>query len=221
MPEPGGVLSLMFYNIDAKRFSNIVYGNFNYVLRDLAYKKKVSLSPQNPLDPRAVLIFLARDETGADVGVDHRDPRPCLARLQRLQLVMRDGTQVRLEREALRLSALLESARALSQTTGVPVRWQEMQSLDTIQNAAMSAAILKEEGVRRIVLVTQAFHMPRAVRLFRAAGLEVIPAPTHFKAGGLAPVTVTDFLPRASALHNSFYAQHEWLGIAWLALTVE
>ena len=52
--EPGGVLSLMFYNVDAKRFSNIVYGNFNYVLRDLAYKKKVSLSPQNPLDPREV-----------------------------------------------------------------------------------------------------------------------------------------------------------------------
>lgn len=52
--EPGGVLSLMFYNVDAKRFSNIVYGNFNYVLRDLAYKKKVSLSPQNPLDPIAV-----------------------------------------------------------------------------------------------------------------------------------------------------------------------
>ncbi len=52
--EPGGVLSLMFYNVDAKRFSNIVYGNFNYVLRDLAYKKKVSLSPQNPLDPRDV-----------------------------------------------------------------------------------------------------------------------------------------------------------------------
>ncbi len=52
--EPGGVLSLMFYNVDAKRFSNIVYGNFNYVLRDLAYKKKVSLSPQNPLDPKDV-----------------------------------------------------------------------------------------------------------------------------------------------------------------------
>lgn len=49
--EPGGTLSLMFYNLDAKRFSNIVYGNFNYVLRDLAYKKKVSLSPQHPLNP--------------------------------------------------------------------------------------------------------------------------------------------------------------------------
>ncbi len=38
-------------------------------------------------------------------------------------LAMRDDTQVRLAREALRLSALLESARAVSQTTGVPVRW--------------------------------------------------------------------------------------------------
>lgn len=55
LTAPGGWLSLMFYNKDAKRFSNIVYGNFNYVLRDLAYKKKVSLSPQNPLDPQDVL----------------------------------------------------------------------------------------------------------------------------------------------------------------------
>lgn len=37
---------------------------------------------------------------------------------------MRDGTQTRLEREALRLSALFESARARSQVSGVPVRWQ-------------------------------------------------------------------------------------------------
>jgi general secretion pathway protein H len=37
---------------------------------------------------------------------------------------MRDGTQNQLEREALRLSALLETARARSQLSGVPVRWQ-------------------------------------------------------------------------------------------------
>lgn len=52
---PGGALSLMFYNVDAKRSSNILYGNFDYVQRDLVYKKKVSLSPQHPLDPAAVL----------------------------------------------------------------------------------------------------------------------------------------------------------------------
>jgi S-adenosylmethionine-dependent methyltransferase len=67
---PGGALSLMFYNVDAKRFSNIVYGNFNYVLRDLAYKKKVSLSPQQPLNPLDVLAwcqqqgFILHSKTG-------------------------------------------------------------------------------------------------------------------------------------------------------------
>ena len=37
---------------------------------------------------------------------------------------MRDGTQTQLEREALRLSALFESARARAQVSGVPVRWR-------------------------------------------------------------------------------------------------
>ena len=37
---------------------------------------------------------------------------------------MRDGTQARLEREALRLAALLESGRVRSQVAGVPVRWR-------------------------------------------------------------------------------------------------
>ena len=36
---------------------------------------------------------------------------------------LRDGTQSQLEREAARLSALLESARAQSRSSGVPVRW--------------------------------------------------------------------------------------------------
>jgi general secretion pathway protein H len=39
-------------------------------------------------------------------------------------LALRDGTQGRLEREALRLGALLEAARAQSQALGVPLRWQ-------------------------------------------------------------------------------------------------
>ncbi len=41
-----------------------------------------------------------------------------------VSLALRDGTQTQLEREALRLSALLEAARARSQASGVPLRWQ-------------------------------------------------------------------------------------------------
>ena len=52
---PGGVLSLMFYNKDAKRFGNILFGNFDYVAADFQVKKKVSLNPQHPLSPADVM----------------------------------------------------------------------------------------------------------------------------------------------------------------------
>lgn len=51
----GGLLSLMFYNLDAKRFGNLVYGNFDYVADGLTKRKTVSLSPQHPLVPSEVL----------------------------------------------------------------------------------------------------------------------------------------------------------------------
>jgi len=99
-----------------------------------------------------------------------------------------------------------------------PVRWQENRSRDTADNASMSAQILKPAGIRRIVLVTQAFHMPRARQLFEAAGLEVVPAPTDFKGPNGGQLAVFDFLPQARALQTSYYALHEWLGLAWAAL---
>lgn len=54
---PGGILSLMFYNKDAKRFANILFGNFDYVTADFQVKKKVSLNPQQPLAPEDVLSW--------------------------------------------------------------------------------------------------------------------------------------------------------------------
>lgn len=112
-------------------------------------------------------------------------------------------------------------ADILANEFAVKVRWQETQSRNTAENAALSAAILREAGIRRVVLVTQAFHMPRAARLFRDAGIEVVPAPTNFVATGSLPPGLLDFLPQVSAMQHSYYALHEWLGIAWLAFTVE
>lgn len=57
LTEPGGVLSLMFFNQDAKRFGNILYGNFDYVSQGLTGSKTVQLSPQNPLRPDDVLLW--------------------------------------------------------------------------------------------------------------------------------------------------------------------
>lgn len=58
--KPGGWLSLMFYNLHAKRMANMVYGNFAYVQAGLQVKKKVRFSPNSPLLPEQVLNQFAQ-----------------------------------------------------------------------------------------------------------------------------------------------------------------
>lgn len=65
--------------------------------------------------------------------------------------------------------------------------------MDTADNARLSAAMLKAEDIERIVLVTHAFHMPRARQLFAAEGLSVAAAPTDFRGRNRQPLTVFDF----------------------------
>ncbi len=138
-----------------------------------------------------------------------------LARHLDLPLLVTGGKPLRAN-----LSEAEAMAGIMEQELGVKVRWRETNSRDTADNARMSAEILQAAGIKRIVLVTQAFHMPRARLLFERAGLEVIPGPTGFRALPQrdAP-SPFDYLPQASALQNSYYALHEWLGILWARLS--
>lgn len=71
-------------------------------------------------------------------------------------------------------------ADSMQRDFGVPVRWLEEQSRTTWENAELSAAILLPQGVKRVVVVTQAWHMQRSVWSFERAGFEVVPAPVGF-----------------------------------------
>lgn len=86
----------------------------------------------------------------------------------------------------------------------------EGHSRNTRQNARYSAQVLQPMGVRRIVLVTSALHMRRAVSLFEAEGFEVIPAATDHEAR--QRFTALDALPDAEALNGSARALKEWVG---------
>jgi len=69
-----------------------------------------------------------------------------------------------------------ELARALGISPEVILTESKAQT--TQEEAVKSGALLREKGVRRILLVTGSHHMARAQRLFERAGFEVLAAPT-------------------------------------------
>ena len=112
-------------------------------------------------------------------------------------------------------SSVTSEAEAMSQFAqdlGVPSRaiLLEERSRNTRQNAQFTTQILKSKGVRRILLVTSALHMRRAVSLFESQGLTVIPAATDHEAH--SHFTKFDWLPDASALDGSARAMKEIVG---------
>jgi uncharacterized SAM-binding protein YcdF (DUF218 family) len=107
--------------------------------------------------------------------------------------------------------------RVLEEEFGVKVRWVEMTSRNTHENATHSAEILRRSGVTRILLVTHAFHMRRAQREFGALGIEVIPAPTRIP--NSQHDLALEFVPSAAALNTSYFAAHELLGNLLLTLS--
>ncbi|HET9643489.1 MAG TPA: YdcF family protein [Burkholderiaceae bacterium] len=68
------------------------------------------------------------------------------------------------------------AARIAAREFGRPLRWHEDESRDTRENATRSIAMLKPAGITQLVLVTHAFHMPRARRDFEDAARRVGPA---------------------------------------------
>ncbi len=107
-------------------------------------------------------------------------------------------------------------ARMLREEFQTPVRWLEEESDNTAENAQRSVPMLKQAGIQRILLVTDAMHMPRAQAIFKRYDIAVVPAPTRFQSA--PPLSAADFIPKASALANSHYAMHEWIGLYWYRL---
>lgn len=79
-------------------------------------------------------------------------------------------------------SSPAEEAHQVLLMLGVPseAMWLETESRNTHENAVNSWEMLAPMGLNKVLLVTSASHMPRAVPLFREQGFEVTPMPTDY-----------------------------------------
>jgi uncharacterized SAM-binding protein YcdF (DUF218 family) len=93
----------------------------------------------------------------------------------------------------------------------------EDRSRNTHENAAATAGLLREMGIKKVALVTDAAHLRRSLACFRAEGVDAVPCGCRYAAvGGLS---AADFLlPDPFAERGRRTASHEWAGIAWYRL---
>jgi uncharacterized SAM-binding protein YcdF (DUF218 family) len=94
----------------------------------------------------------------------------------------------------------------------------EDKSRNTVENAVFSLQLAKPNRGERWLLVTSAYHMPRAIGVFRKAGFPVEAYPVDWRTRGSEDV-LRPFPTLGDGLRRTDTAMREWVGLAiyWLS----
>ena len=107
----------------------------------------------------------------------------------------------------------------LFESFGIPRSRIELEggSVNTLENASFTKALVQPKPGERWLLVTSAHHMPRAVGCFRRAGFAVVPYPVDWRTRGALDLVIP-FASVAGGLARTDVAVREWIGLAayWL-----
>ena len=133
-----------------------------------------------------------------------------LSKVHQLPILVSGGS-VNNERqsEAVLMKKVLET------DFGVEVRWLEERSKTTFENARFTKKALKDNSISKVLLVTHAYHMPRAIWCFEDVGFMPIPAPTIFYKRNTSTSELKQYIPNADALVKTKLALHEYIGKFW------
>lgn len=88
----------------------------------------------------------------------------------------------------------------------------ETESVNTYENAIYTKLMLDQHGLKTVLLVTSAMHMPRALATFSSAGIGVTPAATDFEASGPGPGGLAAWMASPASLDVSTRALKEYVG---------
>lgn len=158
---------------------------------------------------RGALEYGAQDDVSA-ATLERIRYGAYLHRQTRLPILVSGGSHVKGQ-----VPEALLMAESLERDFAAKAKWQEGKSKNTAQNASYSFQMLGLKKITKIFLVTDAWHLKRAVKAFRKAGFYVIPAPMGYGKLGGENAGILGFLPRTQALVATSLAFHEILGGFW------
>jgi len=172
--------------------------------------------------PATAIVVLGGGRTplALEYGVSGLKPRTAerlrygiwLARQTGLPLAVSGG---RSDHDAYASEAEI-AARVAEKEYGFKLRWEERQARDTWENATRSVSMLRQDGIQHIVLVTQGYHMPRALLHFQSAvvatggGMRITAAPMDMTPDDA--LQFRDWLPSLRGYEKTRLNLHEWLG---------
>jgi uncharacterized SAM-binding protein YcdF (DUF218 family) len=150
-----------------------------------------------------------------------------LYRAGKAPLVVLSGGRIQWNaRERAESAEAEDMVRLLRMMSDIPLERfiLEPHSLNTYQNAVNVQKILEPRHIHQILLVTSAFHMPRAIAIFRKLGIDAIPAPADFLVENEQRETdsfqrfLLGFLPDAQNLSLTSKGMKEYVGLIvyWL-----
>lgn len=88
----------------------------------------------------------------------------------------------------------------------------EEESRNTRENALYTKQVLNEINAKKVILVTSAFHMPRAYAVFKKIDVDAVPVASNFIIKP-KPYDPFSFIPNVGDLRNSTFAIKEYVGI--------
>ena len=106
-----------------------------------------------------------------------------------------------------------ERARRFFATMGLPVDtmvWED-RSRNTFENAALTSQLAHIDKKKAWLLLTSAWHMPRAMGVFQAQGWNVTAYPVDFRTASTTPWSAYSF---TESMELWQLALHEYAGIA-------
>ena len=145
-----------------------------------------------------------RFERGVQLVAAGRAPKLLFTRGLLSPSADRETEGVRLAREALK--------------HGIPADKIELTDEPVVETSGEVRSIrraMEKRGWHKIILVTSAFHMPRAMWLIHREGIDAIPFPADFEAQSQRPLEFVSFLPQAGWLEKSDRAIREWIGLTY------